>query len=121
MKTFALAFLLASTSAVAGTDEMVAQCQEVMRCGACQVASSPPAKGAMKSISFVDASGVPQFRQVPAADYEYIRSTGYAKTKAGKFLMCERVRSVMKKPDSVRAMGARAMFSATWQKQTYCP
>lgn len=120
MKTLLLLFFSLSGSALAGTANMVAQCEEVMRCEICRVANdvSTPAT---KIVSYLDAQGKPQARRVLAADYDYIRNTGYEKTSQGKFLMCERVAKVMRRPKSEQAAGARALFSATWQRQTYCP
>lgn len=114
-----LAFV--ASSAIAGTPEMVAQCEEVMRCNLCRVANDKSEPGATKLVTYLDDRGKAQSRRVSIADYDYIRDTGYEKTKDGRFLMCVRVAEVMKDPTSVRAMGARALFSQTWRRQRYCP
>lgn len=119
MKTLLLALAFVATTASAGTAEMVAQCEEVMRCELCRVANDT-APSATKLITYTDAQGHAKVRLVKAADYDYIRRTGYAKSR-GKFLMCQRVAAVMKAPDSDRAAGARVMFSADWDGRGYCP
>jgi hypothetical protein len=117
MKTTALFLAFVATSAIAGTENMVAQCEAVMRCDVCRIEKDerPRPNGVLVPIK--DGS----LRRISQADYNYIRNAGDAKRRDGRYLMCYRVEQAMKKPDSGRGLAARALFNADWQEQKYCP
>lgn len=112
-----LLFLLAfvSTSALAGAENMVAQCEAVMRCDVCRIANDP--KPRPNGVLVLVKGGT---RRISAADYDWIRNAGSSKVN-GRYLMCVRVEEAMKEPESGRGFAARALFNADWQKQSYCP
>jgi hypothetical protein len=115
--TLILALLFCS-AAQAGVENMVAQCEAVMRCDLCRVALDKEAyPGEMKQI-FLPKLGL---RFISVADYNWIRNAVDTKTDAGKYLMCERVAEAMQAPDSPRGIVARSLFDASWKPQDYCP
>ena len=115
---FALILLaLIATSAQASVDNMVAQCEEVMRCPMCQAAND--GRQYPNGVPLVTKQG--KVIRIPQADYDYIRNTGYAKTADGRHLMCARVEQAMKEPESGRGLAARLLFNSDWKRQEYCP
>jgi hypothetical protein len=121
-----LALLLALAAPVAafadGIDNMVAQCEEVMRCQLCQVTNAPSPKGATTVISYRDKFGKARAEVVDAGRYGWFQEPGYAKDATGHYLMCQRVRVAMENPESVEAKLPRIMFRQDWHiGDTYCP
>jgi hypothetical protein len=116
MKALFLALALVSTSALAGVENMVAQCEAVMRCPLCGMANSAPATG---DVWVTIKGGKP--RKISAADYNFFQSAGY--TKVGKrHLMCVRIEEEMtKNPTSNRSLAARAKWDMNWKPMEYCP
>ena len=120
MKTLLLLLSLVTTSAVAGTDAMVAQCEAVMRCDICRISNDtrPHPGGIMVTIK--GANG-PELRQISSSAYDWLRNTGSDK-RGDRYEMCARVEEAMKEPaTSEHNFVARSMFDANWQKTTYCP
>ena len=122
-KTLIAALALVSSAAFAGAAEnMVGQCEAVMRCGLCQIAIDPNDYPNGIPLPVKDSSGkVIGNRRVKAAEYNWFKQPGYAREADGTHTMCNRVAIVMREPDSVRAEGARVMFNGDWDGSPYCP
>jgi hypothetical protein len=114
MKHLLLALALVSTSALAGVENMVAQCEAVMKCPLCRVANDP--KGYPNGVPLI-VNG--RLIRITSDAYNWIRNAGYGKAN-GRFVMCARVEEAMKDPSSDRGIAARYLFNANWIKQDYC-
>jgi hypothetical protein len=124
MRTAILLLALVAGPALAnGVDNMVAQCEEVMRCEMCQVTNGPSPVGATKIISYKDQkTGKYVSERVDAGRYGWFQEPGYDRRPDGTYEMCHRVRTAMKKPDSLEAKLPRLMFRQDWKiGDTYCP
>lgn len=114
MKALILSLLLVSSSALAGVENMVAQCEAVMKCPLCRVANDP--KDYPNGVPLIINGKV---RRISSDAYNWIRNAGYEK-KNGRHVMCIRVEEAMKEPDSDRGIAARFLFNANWVRQEYC-
>ena len=121
MKNYiALALAFVATSALAGTDNMVAQCEAVMRCDVCRITNDPALHPDGVFVVIKGANG-PEVRRISSAGYEWLRDAGSDKD-GGRYVMCKRVEQAMSEPaTSEHNFVARSMFDANWQKQDYCP
>ena len=126
MKRLFLVIALFSTSAYAGVENMVAQCEALMSCNdpLCRVANDSSISPT-KFITYVDAQGQPRAEEVSRSQYAYFQ-TGYKLAPNGKHLMCERIRTAIAREGNnpstrTRAHIARALFNANWVRQEYCP
>lgn len=114
MKTLLLSLLLVSGSAMAGVENMVAQCEAVMKCPLCRVAND--GKSYPNGVPLIINGKV---RRISGDAYNWIREAGYGKV-GDRHVMCMRVEEAMKEPESDRGVAARFLFNANWVKQDYC-
>ena len=120
MKTLLLLLAFVATSAAAGAENMVAQCEAVMRCDICRIQNDarPRPNGILVTIK--GANG-PELRRISSAGYDWLRNAGSDK-RGDRYEMCARVEEAMQEPTtSEHNFVARSMFDANWQKTAYCP
>ena len=114
------ALALISMAAHAGTENMVAQCEAVMRCDICRITNDQNAHPNGVLVTIQGANG-PELRRISSAGYEWLRDAGSDKEN-GRYVMCKRVEQAMSEPaTSEHNFVARSMFDANWQKAIYCP
>ena len=120
MKTLLLLLAFVATSAFAGTENMVAQCEAVMRCDICRIQNDTRARPSGILVTIKGANG-PELRRISSAGYDWLRNAGSDK-RGSRYEMCARVAEAMKEPiTSEHNFVARSMFAADWKKQAYCP